>query len=66
MSLRTVAAYMVLSMLLGLIPAAIAHRKGQPFVGWWIYGALFIVIALPHAIFKRRANVDSSASERSV
>lgn len=36
--------------LLGLIPAAIAKRKGRSFVLWWFYGATLIVIALPHAL----------------
>lgn len=37
-------------LLLGLVPATIAHLKGRSFFGWWIYGALLFIIALPHAI----------------
>jgi lauroyl/myristoyl acyltransferase len=39
--------------LLGLIPAAIAHSKGQNFAMWWIYGAAIFIVALPHALFIR-------------
>jgi hypothetical protein len=41
---------LVLAMLLGLIPAIIAQRKGRSFVGWWIYGAMLLIIALPHSL----------------
>ena len=36
--------------LLGLIPAAIAHNKGHNFLGWWIFGAGLFIVALPLAI----------------
>jgi hypothetical protein len=36
-----------------LIPAAIAHQKGRSFVGFWIYGALFFIGALPHALIMK-------------
>src|SRR4051794_24432922 len=39
--------------LLGLIPAAIAKGKGYSFGGWWIYGALLFIVALPHALIMR-------------
>jgi len=62
-NLKMVGAYVLLSLLLGLIPGVIASRKGQPFLGWWIYGALLIVIALPHAIIlKRKPEVDGERS----
>ncbi len=41
---------MALGVLLGLIPASIAQSKGRSFVGWWIYGALLLIVALPHAL----------------
>ena len=44
---------LVLGTLLGLIPAAIAKSKGRDFVGFWIYGALLFIIALPHALFMK-------------
>jgi hypothetical protein len=37
-------------MLLGLIPSAIAARKGRNAFLWWLYGALLFIIALPHAL----------------
>jgi hypothetical protein len=41
---------LILAVLLGLIPAAIARGKGRSFVAWWIYGALIFIVALPHAL----------------
>lgn len=38
------------AILIGLIPAMIAQKKGRSFVGFWIYGALLFIIALPHAL----------------
>lgn len=35
---------------LGLIPAYIAHTKGRKFFDWWFYGAALIFVALPSAI----------------
>lgn len=40
----------LLAVLIGLIPAAIAHSKGRSFVGFWIYGAMLFIVALPHAL----------------
>lgn len=41
---------MLLAILIGLIPAMIAQKKGRSFVTWWAYGALLFIIALPHAL----------------
>lgn len=41
---------LVLAVLIGLIPAAIAHGKGRSFIGFWIYGAMLFIVALPHAL----------------
>ena len=41
---------LLIIILIGLIPAAIARRKGRSFVRWWIYGALLFIVALPHAL----------------
>jgi hypothetical protein len=38
------------SVLLGLIPAYIANRKGRKFARWWIYGWLLFIIALVHSL----------------
>lgn len=40
----------ILAILIGLIPAAIAHSKGRSFFLWWLYGAALFIIALPHAL----------------
>lgn len=42
--------FLILAVLIGLIPAAIAKSKGRNFLGWWIYGAAIFIIALPHAL----------------
>lgn len=39
--------------ILGLIPAVIAQHKGRSFVGFWIYGALLFIVALPHALLMK-------------
>jgi cytochrome c-type biogenesis protein len=36
--------------ILGLIPAYIAHTKGRKFYDWWFFGAALIFVALPAAI----------------
>jgi heme/copper-type cytochrome/quinol oxidase subunit 4 len=40
----------ILSILLGSIPAAIALTKGRSFARWWLYGAALFVVALPHSL----------------
>lgn len=44
-------AILILAVLIGLIPAAIAHSKGYNFFGWWLFGAALFIVALPVAIF---------------
>lgn len=41
--------------LLGLIPAAIASRKGRSFGLWWLYGTLLFIVALIHSLAIRSA-----------
>ena len=41
---------LILAILLGLIPAAIAKSKGRSFGWWWLYGSLLFIIALPHIL----------------
>jgi len=36
--------------ILGLIPAMIANKKGRNFMCWWLYGAALFIIALPHSL----------------
>ncbi len=40
----------ILPVLLGLIPAYIAKRKGRSFGLWWLYGAAVLIIAVPHSL----------------
>ena len=47
----------IIAILIGLIPALIAYKKGYPknneginFFLWWFFGASFFIIALPWAI----------------
>jgi hypothetical protein len=40
----------VLVILIGLIPAAIASSKGRSFFLWWIYGMALFIVALPHSL----------------
>ena len=44
---------MVLVVLLGLIPANIAKRKGADFGVWWVFGALLFIVALPAALLMK-------------
>ena len=44
---------LIIAVLIGLIPAAIARNKGRSFVGFWIYGALIFIVALPHALLMK-------------
>jgi hypothetical protein len=42
--------FVILAVLIGLIPAAIAHGRGRNFAGWWLFGALLFIVALPCAL----------------
>ena len=44
---------LVISALLGLLPASIARSKGYGFGIWWLYGAALFLIALPHALIMK-------------
>jgi hypothetical protein len=35
------------AMLLGVITGAIAQKKGDSFVAWWLFGTFLFIIALP-------------------
>jgi hypothetical protein len=45
--------FLIIVILIGLIPAAIARSKGESFAVWWIYGSLLFIVALPHALLKK-------------
>jgi hypothetical protein len=61
MDTKTSVVGLVLAALIGLIPAAIAKKKGYSFVGWWCYGLLIWIVAIPHALLLKtnRKAVDS-------
>jgi hypothetical protein len=41
---------LIFAILLGLIAAYLAKKKGRSFGLWWFYGALLFIVALPHAL----------------
>ena len=45
--------FLVIAVLIGLIPAAIAQSKGKSFVAWWLYGAALFIVALPHSLLMK-------------
>ena len=51
----------ILAIVLGLIPAVIADKKGKSFGTWWLYGALLWIVALPHSLLLQP---DKQALER--
>ena len=51
----------VFAVLLGLLPAYIASKKGRSFVGWWIFGFMLLIVALPVALLIKN---DLAALER--
>lgn len=61
-------ALLVICMLIGLIPAAIANKKGRSFFGWWLYGALLFIVALVHSLImadpKSYAQTESQIGSR--
>ena len=40
---------MIAGVVIGLAPAFIAKSKGRNFILWWLYGAGFFIVALPHS-----------------
>ena len=45
--------FLIVALVIGLIPAAIASKKGRSFMLWWFYGAMLFIVALPMAIFMK-------------
>jgi hypothetical protein len=41
---------LIIAILIGLLPAAIASSKGRSFFLWWIYGAAIWIVAFPHSL----------------
>lgn len=52
---------LLLAVLIGLIPAVVAQRKGRSFMLWWAYGGLMFIAALPHSLLLKP---DARALER--
>lgn len=38
---------LLIAAILGVLPGAIASRKGHSFVVWWLFGAAIFIVALP-------------------
>lgn len=47
---------LLIAILIGLIPAAIAKSKGRSFGLWWFYGAMLFIVALPHSLIMKPDN----------
>ncbi len=45
---------LILAVLIGLIPAAIARSKGHNFAVWWLLGSLLFIVALPVSLILPR------------
>ncbi len=54
----------IICVVIGLIPAAIAQGKGHSFVLWWLFGMLLFIVALPCALMLRPSQ--SSLDRRAV
>jgi hypothetical protein len=42
--------FLIAAIVVGIVPAAIAHYKGRSFLLWWAFGAVLIVVAVPMAV----------------
>lgn len=40
----------LLALVIGCVPGAIAQSKGHSFVAWWLFGAALFIVALPMSI----------------
>lgn len=52
---------LVLAVILGCIPGAIAQKKGHDFVTWWIFGAALFIVALPASLMLKPRTVEEAA-----
>jgi RNA polymerase subunit RPABC4/transcription elongation factor Spt4 len=41
---------LAIAIIIGLIPAAIANRKGRSFLNWWLFGAALFIVAFPASL----------------
>ena len=56
---------LILAIVIGLLPAAIAQSKGRNFVAWWIYGAALFIVALPHSLIIKAEGTPGQLGARS-
>jgi hypothetical protein len=42
--------FILVAILIGLIPAAVAASKGRNFMAWWFYGAAMWIVAMPWSL----------------
>lgn len=56
--------YLILAIILGLVPAAIAQKKGRSFILWWFYGAMLLIVALPASILMKPSDETIKAGMR--
>jgi hypothetical protein len=54
--------FLIVAALLGLIPGAIASKKGRSFGLWWFFGAMLFIVALPMAILMKPKDAEVAAS----
>lgn len=52
---------LLVSIVIGLVPALIAQSKGRSFFAWWVYGALLFIIAFVHSLVIKK---DVAAEEK--
>ena len=54
---------LIVAVLIGLLPAFIASRRGRNFFLWWMFGAALFIVALPCALLLRsdRVTLDDRA-----
>jgi hypothetical protein len=45
--------FLLICLVIGLLPAAIAHHKGYDFLPYWLYGSALFLIALPHVLMMK-------------
>lgn len=43
-----------IAMIIGLLPAYIAHNKGRNMWKWYIYGVLLWIVAFPHSLLIKK------------
>lgn len=51
------------AIVIGVIPAMIAQRKGHSYLTWWVFGAALFIVALPLAILLK-PTADAAEAEQ--